>query len=586
MGIVEIVALLALLVALPGSIAATIGIRSRLKKKDIKNIEIAADQNRRVSDTLVVSKDLLNSNNGHHIGLGISERDYSNVLIIGGIKIPYIPLIGSWGKGEGEYRCGDVHSNIVYKPYNVPDDFINNLKLKPEDIQDDIWNNTVEPKVRLVNYSIKINPGRNISDEPTFNFSKIFYRDYLLTNHVLDEKMPYSEITFREKYFQKQMVSDMENSNLSNICGVGVFILTSDNKVILVKTSPNVAVNPNTIAYSASGTMDWNDTKINPFDEIIRECREEINHSINIEDLFLFSFGIDVTKAYYQFSFFERSPKTAEMIIDNATMARDYAAEVSEIFALDFDYKIIIKSLSEQKWDAPPAATILTLCAKYYGKSTIENYLNPKKIYSNYKSEMEREWNERASREGKLAVLSNRFPNKDIDKISEEYIRNVMDFLTDDIVNKTVLEVGCGIGLITKELYKKAKSLICIDISSRMIERNRELLGEAANNINYFNCFFQDFQSNERVDIIISSLVLIHNTHKKAIEEMVAKMRDLSDTIFLFEQIDTGIQVSASTVARAESDYLSYFSGYTVVRRKEYQLSTDKIVFLKLSKRV
>ena len=574
MHIMEIIALITLLVGLPGAIVATWKIRDHFEKKKKKNEN--ENENNNAPEK---QNDLLDPYGERNI----PKYDYFNIFILGDIQIPYIPLIGSWGKDENEFRYAEVNTKIVNEPYNVPDDFMNNFKLKPQNVQDDIWNNTVEPKVRLVSYDTKINPG-HLTDELTFYFSKISYRDYLLTNHVLDEKLPYSEITFREKYFAKQMAHDMERSSLSNICGVGVFILTSDDKVILVKTSPNVAVNPSTIAYSASGTMDWNDIKINPFDEIIRECREEINHSISIENLFLCSFGIDISKGYYQFSFFEKSPKTAEMIISNARMARDYAAEVSEIFALDFDYKVIVKSWSDYNWDWPSAATIFTLCAKHYGKSTMENDLNPVKIYSDYKNEMKREWDLRATREGKFAVLSNRFPIRKIESISDDYIKNVMDFLAEDIENKTVLEIGCGIGLMTKELYKKAKSLTCVDISPKMIERNRKLLGEAVNNIDYCNCFFQDYQSKKKVDVILSSLVMIHNIHSKAMDEMVAKMKDISDTIFLFEQIDTGIQVSASTNAKLESDYLSYFGDYTVARKKEYYLFTDKMVFLKLSR--
>jgi len=68
-----------------------------------------------------------------------------------------------------------------------------------------------------------------------FTFQETSYFDYLKSGEILDFPYPNSDITYREKFGKsiepdKGVVSPFEN--LTNIVGVGVFIITNDNFVI------------------------------------------------------------------------------------------------------------------------------------------------------------------------------------------------------------------------------------------------------------------------------------------------------------------------------------------------------------------
>ena len=311
----------------------------------------------------------------------------------------------------------------------------------------------------------------------------------------MDRKIPDTKITFREKYFEKD--GSLVKNNLSNICGVGVFIITADNKVIITKTSNYVNVNPNVFAFSASGTMDWKD-KVHPFDEVVRECYEEIGYKIDIENLYLFSFGVEYRLGYYEFAFFERSVYNAEEIVKAASMARDYGFEVGDLLALNFDFSII-DHIKTNTWDVVSAATLLTLLAKEFSKNNLENYITPTKIDNEFREHMKNTWKIRSQREGCLAVLSNRFPYREINKISKDYIKNVFSFIDiEDLNEKNILEVGCGIDLLTKELSLKSNTVTSIDLSLEMIKRAKQYLKNNINqNVVFINSFFQDYDTTE-----------------------------------------------------------------------------------------
>lgn len=138
-----------------------------------------------------------------------------------------------------------------------------------------------------------------------------------------------------------------------------------------------MAVNPERYIYTASGSMNWADEKTNPFCDIIRECEEEIGYCPDIEKLKLYSFGIDYDTGYYQFSFYEKSDKTAEELMENASMARDFHIELQKIIAVDFHYKAVWKLISENEWDETAKANLITLMVKNFSKRIVEKHIDP-----------------------------------------------------------------------------------------------------------------------------------------------------------------------------------------------------------------
>src|ERR1051325_6100467 len=106
--------------------------------------------------------------------------------------------------------------------------------------------------------------------------------------------------SFRNKYAPRLDFSDFSQSRLTNISGVGLFLITRDEKIIVSRHSSNVQVYSDVWTYSASGSMDWSED-VHPFVEAARETFEEIGHRTSLDNTYLFGFGIDANNLVCQF---------------------------------------------------------------------------------------------------------------------------------------------------------------------------------------------------------------------------------------------------------------------------------------------
>ena len=509
-------------------------------------------------------------------------KEQSNLFHIAGRTVRFIPIICSWNRSEDEYYYGDVVVHISLNEYELPEDIGQSFyRCSIEDAEEKIIGNVYETKVRIDDYSADI-LGGNHPHRLYFRFSKATYRDFLIVRKMMDKEVM-EGLTVRDKYFNHRQ--SLITRDLPNVCGVGIFVITADNKILLSKSSKNVVVNPERFIYTASGSMDWHGQYTNPFDDIIRECEEEIAYRPNIENLILYSFGIDYESGYYQFSFYERSDRTAEEIRSGAAMGRDFNIELQRIEAVDFNYKSVWNFIESHEWDETSKANLITLIVKRDGKKDVEQYIDPNREKEDYRKKVAAEWERRAKREGRLAVLSNRYSAIHIDEISEDYCEHVIKFIDEDLSDKSVIEVGGGIGLFTKYFAENARKVTCVDVSQGMIKRNKEFLGSAlANKVNYIHCFFQDYDGTEHYDLLICSLVLIHNADE--LQEIVTNMKRMADTIYLFEHVEDGAQVSRFTEPKTKNEYVNLFPEYDVEKTESYLLSLDEIAFIKLVRRV
>ena len=71
-----------------------------------------------------------------------------------------------------------------------------------------------------------------------------------------------------------------------------------------------------------------------------------------------------------------------------------------------------------------------------------------------------------------------------------------------------VLELACGNGLWTRFLAPRAATLVAVDSSNRMIERNREWVGDAA--VRYVQADLFAWDQPERFDLIFAGFFLSH----------------------------------------------------------------------------
>jgi SAM-dependent methyltransferase/predicted MPP superfamily phosphohydrolase len=499
------------------------------------------------------------------------ELRYANLYQIASRTFPYIVLVSSFQPGINEYRYGDVEVKKAMNGYSLPNAF-RHIQIRPVIAS--------ETKCRMERFewiASNIRPFRI-----GLTLSEINYGDYLKSGEHLDDPLPDQPgKTFRDEYAPPSVIRTPESCKLTNICGVGLFIITRDEKIIVSENSKGVAVFPERWSYSASGTMDWGKTP-HPFSEAARECREEIGHEPNLDEVRLFEYGIDAKKFYFQFSFFERSARSANEILTRAIHARDYSFEKKQVIAIPFDLDTVTSRVKDRNWEPAAAASLVTLCAKKFGLDEVERRIDSDYMQQRLRDEMAAEWQQRAARDGDFAVMSARYPSDRVELESRKYAEAVVSFIGGDLDGKDVLEMGCGAGRITKHLVGRVAKLTCLDLSAEMIEVNRKGLKEDASRITYLHMFGQDFHADHKYDAVLCSLVLIHNVDEQLFQRLVRVLRECAPIVFLFEHVDPVSPTSAYTRPRAEQRLCHEFAGFQIERRKEYAIFDDQIIFLKL----
>jgi SAM-dependent methyltransferase len=531
-----------------------------------------------------------------------AEWRYDNLLRIASRTLAYIPLFNSWEREANEYQWDEIEVEVeggsgkfrlpaVFDGEPLPPYFQRKLDrgADPEEFS----------RCRFVRYRPDLTPP-GFPALVSFTFSKTNYLDYLKSGENLDAPVPgLANQTLRDQYAPRvENVPDFDELPLTNICGVGLFLITSDNKIIVSQHSAHVAVFPNVHSYSASGTIDWNKFPdpfrgnpadspawlefLHPFTQVARECYEELAYDVDPENIRLFGLGIDSKKLYFQFSFFEETPRSSSEIQNRARHARDFQKEMYDLKAVDFDLQTVVDLVVNNEWEPAAAASILSLCVREFGIERVEQALDPAFVRLRWRQEMTAEWQRRASRRGESAVMSTRYPQAQSSIESEKYVEAVMAFIGADTDSADVLEVGCGTGRITERLAVRARRLTCLDVSKQMIARNRKRLGAGADKVSYQCTFAQDYVSPHEDDIALVSLVLIHNVDLSAFQELTAMVGASADTIFLFEHVDDPHIPHPHTRLRSEEELLGAFKEYQVERRREYFLFQDRILFLKL----
>ncbi|MFA6260433.1 MAG: class I SAM-dependent methyltransferase [Bacteroidia bacterium] len=76
------------------------------------------------------------------------------------------------------------------------------------------------------------------------------------------------------------------------------------------------------------------------------------------------------------------------------------------------------------------------------------------------------------------------------------------------IAGESMLDVGCGVGAMTKAYEKRFKRIVGIDGSE--VKISKALNWNSAPNIEYILTFFEDYKPKEKFDFIVSTNVLEH----------------------------------------------------------------------------
>ena len=152
-----------------------------------------------------------------------------------------------------------------------------------------------------------------------------------------------------------------------------------------------------------------------------------------------------------------------------------------------------------------------------------------------------------------------------------------------DIYRRRILEVGCGIGRLTKPLSSKATHITAIDLCERMLRRAEEAITKNHHKVTFVHDFAQNYRTRKRFDVAISCLMLVHNVDPDEFEVVVEVMCRSARTVFVFEDVTRERNTSVHTRLRTKEEIKKAFEthGFQLAREESSKLSHDTIAFFK-----
>jgi 2-polyprenyl-3-methyl-5-hydroxy-6-metoxy-1,4-benzoquinol methylase len=416
------------------------------------------------------------------------------------------------------------------------------------------------------------------------------YLDYLRS----EEQMNYCSFsggrTLREDFLEELRSGDepiRPISTLTNIVGVGLFVITRDGQIVVTSHPFDSHVYPGRRTFSASGTMPWGACP-DPFTAITIKAYEEIQHLLDPRYLKLFAFGVDARKLYFQFSFVEERTQWTFRELESHYEAwkQNTKNAPRKLIGVGFDEVSVCETLIRDCWEPAAEAALLTLLAKRLGKQAVVKELR-RRSHDWWKRAMRDEWDHRASQPGLLPDMSVRYPRDRLDEESTRYLEHVIRFLGDHVRGKSVVEIGPGTGRISERLLAlDPGKLVCIEQSPGMIARLMKRLGAENSFVDYRCGFAQDILSeDEPFDIVVCSLVLIHNVGVREYQNLIKKMCSSSSHVFVFEDVRPRNSSPATELRSREVIKDSFYQhGFVLQKEDVHKLFDDDIAFLHMSR--
>ena len=487
-------------------------------------------------------------------------ESYGWLFNVEGHRIPYIPLMNEVGENLHLLRLNDLEVRKDLNDYPIEELFKSVEIIKPFR-----QNNAC----RLSHYYLKDKSHLSVT------FSKTTYEAYLRSNEVLDFPItPGCEKTYRDEFghLVRSGERNLRPFKLSDICGIGLFVLSSDGFIVASKHSLDSHVYPSRLTYSASGIMLWGAAP-NPFLAVSIKANEEINHQVNLQELRLIDFGADARKLYFQFSFIDKADIPFNEIQNNCK---------HELIPIPVDEgDTVIQELLNNVCEPAAEATLILYLMQNHFFSVAE--LDKYKMKWPEK-EMREEWDYRGSLPGLLPDMSVRYPADQLELLSDKYLNHVKEFLGNDVEDKDILEIGCGTGRLTKLIANSVKCLTCLDLSEAMLRLHKMRLSDQQDKISYYHGLAQTY-SGKTHDLVICSLVLVHNVYDNLFHDLVDKIASCTDVVFVFEDVTKGRRTGPHTKLRSREEIQQSFRGFRVERDETHLLYKDEIAFMKLVRR-
>lgn len=198
--------------------------------------------------------------------------------------------------------------------------------------------------------------------------------------------------------------------------------------------------------------------------------------------------------------------------------------------------------------------------------------------------EIQEHWKARAQRPGVQSVMSARHSLEENERAADDLKKEVFDFLSGLVEDKNVFELGVGIGRMTQELSKRARSVVGVDMTPQMLDRAKENLKEAKN-VKLILGKIADVEAAEKAfDLVFDSIVLLHIINPVELRSTVEKMKNLSPKVFIvehtFDPENPDIPPSKFTIFRNPTEYQDLFKPYRLVKQKDTRCAGDRFTMM------
>jgi SAM-dependent methyltransferase len=157
---------------------------------------------------------------------------------------------------------------------------------------------------------------------------------------------------------------------------------------------------------------------------------------------------------------------------------------------------------------------------------------------------MRRDWDDRAQRNALFYIEDSRHDwNADsfFQSGEDDYctlVAPVLEQIGFDPAGKSMLELGCGAGRMSRSFASRFRNVVAVDISSEMLKRGQQLIPDAPN-IVWLQGNGLDFANvpSESTDLVFSYLVLQHLPAEQVVSKYVSEIIRVlrAGGVFLFQ---------------------------------------------------
>lgn len=211
-------------------------------------------------------------------------------------------------------------------------------------------------------------------------------------------------------------------------------------------------------------------------------------------------------------------------------------------------------------------------------REIFEIFLPGNKKATRWTRRMKKDWDERAKQNAKHYIMTEK-PEWSLDDFfasGEAHIQQFVDpFLKRYGITKPghVLELGCGIGRLTKSLSKRFEHVDAVDVSLEMIKEAKRLLGSIGN-IRFLVNNGKDLRScgSGRYDMVFSYIVLQHIPDQKIVYNYFREFGRVLKVggLFLFQASNNDLKGHLKYLERWEMRKLAFQRENRIIPFEEY----------------